>query len=121
MADGSQDVIRHALRVARERGFTTVELSFEDTQFEARLSPSDASEPRPAVAPDENPAEEPELGLVDITAPVVGFVRDAGEPLTVGQQVEKGNTVAVVASLGLANEVEAPVSGEIVEVLVESG
>jgi acetyl-CoA carboxylase biotin carboxyl carrier protein len=121
MADERLDVIRHALRVACEHGYTEVELDFDDTQFEAKLARVGACIEVPVSSTTVDAVETSEPGLIEITAPVVGFVKDNGGPLTVGQRVEKGDTVAVVAALGLANDVEAPESGEIVEVLVQDG
>ena len=121
MADDRLDVIRHALRVACEHGYTEVELNFDGTQFEAKLASvggrADSSATVAAIL-DEAP---PESGLIEITAPVVGYLKEGGQAMKVGQMVEKGAPVAVVAALGLANDVESPASGEIVEVLVAPG
>jgi len=52
-----------------------------------------------------------------VTAPMVGYYR-AGT-LEVGAKVKKGDIIAAVAALGLANDIEAPADGEIDEVFVE--
>ena len=37
-----------------------------------------------------------------------------------GRTVKKGEVVAIVAALGIANEIESKVSGDVVEVLVDT-
>ncbi len=106
--------MRHALTVARARGFAEVELTGEEGSFSARLDPLQAAA-RPASATTEV-SNEPQFG--EIKSSLVGFYRDAKEPLAVGRNVKKGEVVAIVAALGIANEVESKVTGEVVEVLV---
>lgn len=67
-----------------------------------------------------------EAGLVEITSPMVGtFYRSASpdSPAFVeeGGRVEKGKTVCIVEAMKLMNEIEAELSGTILEILVESG
>jgi acetyl-CoA carboxylase biotin carboxyl carrier protein len=119
MQDGHLEDIRHALKLARERGFCSVELEIDDTEFEARLEPSPL---RPASLPahrEEPGSAEEDPGIKSISASLVGYYRPAQKPLEVGMQVKKGDIVAVIAALGLANDVEASVAGEVVEVLVQ--
>jgi acetyl-CoA carboxylase biotin carboxyl carrier protein len=123
MAELDIDVIRHALRVARDRGFTEVELEVGDSVFEAKLgaAPSLASQaPAVSTAVVQGVASR-EDGLTSITSPVVGYLKEAGSALTIGRRVEKGEVVALVAALGLANDIESSASGEVVDVLVQPG
>ena len=62
-----------------------------------------------------------EPALLPIKANQVGYYRPAGKPLEVGLTVSKGDVVAVISALGLANDLESPVEGEVVEVLVADG
>lgn len=115
------DGIRHALTVARERGYAEVELEDGDLKFKAVLGSAPKRQPSSAVValpatPEEAEAAEP--GLEEIRSPLVGFFKPT-EPLVAGAAVEQGEVVGVVASLGdIPYSVESPVSGEIVEVLV---
>lgn len=123
MAELNADVIRHALRTAREYGFREVAIRAGDAQFRARLddAPVHFGE---ETAPDESvptSAVIPSSPYRDLTAPLVGYYREAASPLEVGKRVEKGDVVAVIAALGLANDVESPVAGEVVELLVANG
>jgi biotin carboxyl carrier protein len=108
------DLVRHALTVARARGFAEVEVSGKDGAFSARLDPISSG---PKATPQSlQAAAEPQTG--DIRSSLVGFYRHAKEPLAVGRIVSVGEVVAIVAALGIANEVESKVSGDVVEVLV---
>jgi acetyl-CoA carboxylase biotin carboxyl carrier protein len=116
MAELDLEVVRHALGVARKHGFAEVELALGDAAFHARLDPMPPSAAR-AIASET--ATEP--ALVDVKAPLVGYAREARVPLEVGQTVERGQVLAVIEALGLANDVESPAAGEVVEVLVVPG
>ena len=108
------DLVRHLLTVARTRGFAEVELSGEDGSFSARLDPVSGAA-RKSAATAALPSE-PEFG--EIRSSLVGFYRQAKDPLAVGRLVKVGEVVAIVAALGIANEVESKVNGEVTEVLV---
>lgn len=63
--------------------------------------------------------------IVEITSPMVGtFYRapapDAEPYVKVGDKVEEDTVVCIVEAMKLMNELEAEVSGEIVEILVEN-
>ncbi|MEL6776348.1 MAG: acetyl-CoA carboxylase biotin carboxyl carrier protein [Cyanobacteria bacterium J06597_16] len=82
----------------------------------------------PAVAPaapvvDSSPVVDP--SLVEITSPMVGtFYRSPApdEPSFVenGDRIQSGQTVCIIEAMKLMNELEAEVSGEIVDILVEN-
>ncbi|MCP9927129.1 acetyl-CoA carboxylase biotin carboxyl carrier protein [Cyanobium sp. CH-040] len=64
--------------------------------------------------------------LVEITAPMVATFYRApapGEPAFVelGSRIREGQTVCILEAMKLMNELEAEVSGEVVEILVENG
>lgn len=79
----------------------------------------------PAPAPSAAPlASEPKS--VDIVSPMVGtFYRAPGpdEPpyVDVGDRIRTGQTVCIIEAMKLMNELEAEVTGEILEVLVQNG
>jgi biotin carboxyl carrier protein len=115
MATLDPELVRHALSVARQHGFAEVELGIGDDSFAAKLDtmpPKIHGKPRPGGA-----ASEPELQT--IAATLVGYYRPTKPPLQIGQTVKKGDIVAIIAALGIANDVESKVAGEVVEVLVE--
>ena len=74
-----------------------------------------ASPPLPLVDP----------SLVEITSPMVGtFYRsptpDEASFVEVGDRIQAGQTVCIIEAMKLMNELEAEVSGEIVDILVEN-
>ena len=67
-----------------------------------------------------SPSAEPATpALIDVKSPCVGYFWAAGRPLAVGDSFEAGDIIASVSALGLANDVEAPATGTLVELLVE--
>jgi acetyl-CoA carboxylase biotin carboxyl carrier protein len=64
--------------------------------------------------------------FVDVVSPIVGtFYRSPApdEPpfVDVGSRIQKGQVVCIIEAMKVMNEIEAEVSGEIVEVLVQNG
>jgi biotin carboxyl carrier protein len=115
MSNLDLDLVKHALTVARTHGFAEVELVGGQDRFSARLELAVPSVGRPA-APETSPLANQEHGAIKAT--LVGYYRPAKNPLAPGMRVEKGDLVAIIAALGIANDVESTVSGEVMEVLV---
>lgn len=70
------------------------------------------------------PAAEVPMEGVPVKSPVVGTFYSASAPgaepfVTVGQQVKKGQTLCIVEAMKMMNEITAPVSGTITEILVK--
>lgn len=112
------DEIRHVLELARQNGFTEVEAALGDVGFSARLDRMPARLGPPAGELDAaiDPAS-PSERLAEIGAPCVGYFRPPDEQVAVGSSVELGQIVATITALGLDNDVESSVCGEVVEVL----
>jgi acetyl-CoA carboxylase biotin carboxyl carrier protein len=90
----------------------------------AMPAPVAAAPATPSVAPPAAPAVRSDL--VEITAPMVAtFYRSPapGEPsfVELGARINAGQTVCILEAMKLMNELEAEVSGEVVEILVENG
>ncbi|WP_017297206.1 acetyl-CoA carboxylase biotin carboxyl carrier protein [Nodosilinea nodulosa] len=90
-------------------------------------APPAAVEPAPPTAPAVPPVAPPGKGsdVISITSPMVGtFYRSPApeEPpfVGVGDRISAGQTVCIIEAMKLMNELEAEVSGEIVEILVEN-
>lgn len=112
------DLVRHALAAARRHGYAEVELGEGEATFSARLArlPKPKATPAP-VAGDANATK----AAGEIKASLVGYYREAKEPLAVGRTIRKGDSVATIEALGIVTDVTSKVEGEIVEVLVEPG
>ena len=80
---------------------------------------TEVAEPAPA-------AEEVRDDLISIVAPMVGTFYAAPSPeaasfAEVGKMVTQGQTVCIIEAMKLMNEIEAEISGRVVDVLVENG
>ncbi len=116
MPDLDSYLVRHALTVARESGYAEVSLSVDGASFSAVLEP--LKKPRRAASlPADGADAEPEVKFIKST--LVGYLQSLS--LVPGEEVAKGTVVAVVTALGLANDIESPVSGGVLEVLAKVG
>jgi acetyl-CoA carboxylase biotin carboxyl carrier protein len=88
--------------------------------------PSLVAEPVAVPSAPPPPAAASRSDLVEITAPMVATFYRApapGEPAFVelGSRIAVGQTVCILEAMKLMNELEAEVSGDVVEILVENG
>ena len=63
---------------------------------------------------------------VDITSPMVGTYYAAPAPdedpfVTIGDRINKGDTVCIIEAMKLMNEIEGEVTGQIMEISVQNG
>lgn len=97
------------------------------------VSPPVAQSPVPTltqIAPPTPPVSEPsppplEQKLEEIKSPMVGTFYRAPAPdeppfTEVGARIRVGDTVCIIEAMKLMNELEAEVSGEVVEILVDN-
>lgn len=78
--------------------------------------------PQAAAAPQAEPAKKG----TPITSPMVGTFYSAPSPdakpfVEVGKEVAKGDVVCIVEAMKLMNEIEAEVSGKVLEICVKDG
>ena len=132
-----QQALRELLEFLSGSDIQELKLEGDDFRLEVRrnlpapaavVMPASAVAPPDAVAPAAPPpaAAATRSDLVEIKAPMVGtFYRSPapGEPsfVEVGSKVSNGQTVCILEAMKLMNELEAELSGEIVEILVENG
>ena len=81
--------------------------------------------PSPTTEPTTSPNAEREKWL-EITSPMVGTFYRAPAPeeppfVDVGERIAKGDTVCIIEAMKLMNDIEAEVTGEIMEIVVENG
>ncbi len=91
-----------------------------------------APAPAPAAAVPASPSAPPPAApavrsdLLTITAPMVGTFYRSPAPgeapfVELGSRISAGQPVCILEAMKLMNELEAEVSGEVVEILVENG
>jgi acetyl-CoA carboxylase biotin carboxyl carrier protein len=80
----------------------------------------------PSLEPSPVPSIQIDKNWVDITSPMVGTFYRAPAPdepsfVEIGAKVRPGQTVCIIEAMKLMNELEAEISGEVMEILVENG
>ena len=84
-----------------------------------------AHQPPTASATAPTPPPSVDSNLVEITSPMVGTFYRSPAPeeaafVDLGDRIQTGQTVCIIEAMKLMNELEAEVSGEMVEMLVEN-
>ncbi|ACK64639.1 acetyl-CoA carboxylase, biotin carboxyl carrier protein [Rippkaea orientalis PCC 8801] len=79
--------------------------------------------PEPTEPPTPSPIEKK---WVEITSPMVGTFYRAPAPdeapfVSVGDRVSNGQTVCIIEAMKLMNEIEAELTGEVMEIVVDNG
>lgn len=91
-------------------------------QYTAAPAPAAAAAAAPAAAASQDPASLPGA----VTSPMVGTVYMQAEPgspafVTVGAQVNEGDTLLIIEAMKTMNHIPAPKSGTVKRILVEDG
>jgi acetyl-CoA carboxylase biotin carboxyl carrier protein len=84
-------------------------------------APQQATPAAPAA-----PKRDADPGYVDICSPIVGTYYQSPSPdspafIAVNDTIKKGDVLCIIEAMKLMNEIEAEISGTIVEILVENG
>lgn len=138
----SIDQMKELMRCVRDNNIGELLLETEGTKL--RIRGAVAKPPRVAVPASIPMAESPQLAAtpteslpaditaerqddaVYITSPLVGTFYPASGPdkdpfIKVGQMVKKGDTVFIVESMKVMNEIQSECDGIVDEILLESG
>lgn len=110
--------------ISLEDGEQAITLRKEITGVAAAPAVVPAAVPQVASAPAAKPAEVKKGKPV--TSPMVGTFYKAPSPdakafVEVGQTIKEGDVVCIVEAMKLMNEIEAEVSGKVVEICVTDG
>ena len=117
------------LTVRKEKGLVAVAPTSPPI-INAAPSPPPTAPPVAVASP--NPPETPATPAVDdkkwveVTSPMVGTFYSAPAPdedpfVSVGDRINKGDTVCIIEAMKLMNEIEGEVSGQIMEIAVQNG
>ncbi|BAU65127.1 acetyl-CoA carboxylase, biotin carboxyl carrier protein [Stanieria sp. NIES-3757] len=88
------------------------------------------SPPKSVVLPNSPPETSSTPAIdkkwVEITSPMVGTFYRAPAPeeppfVDTGERISKGQTVCIIEAMKLMNEIEAEISGQVMEILVQNG
>jgi acetyl-CoA carboxylase biotin carboxyl carrier protein len=124
-------LIRELAGLLEETGLTEIEVSDKEHRlrvarqpaaFAAALPAAPAAAAAAAPAEPQSPASHPGA----LKSPMVGTLYHAAEPgaspfVTVGAQVRKGQTVAIIEAMKTFNEIPSPRDGVVRQILVENG
>ena len=97
----------------------------QEVMLPAQAAPI-AADDAAAAAPPPPAAAASRCDLVEVKAPMVGTFYRSPAPgeapfVEVGSKISNGQAVCILEAMKLMNELEAEVSGEVVEILVENG
>ncbi len=126
------DVIRELAKLLDETGLTEIEYQRDGTSIRvARHASAPAGrawvvEAPPAPAPSAPAAADPAQHPGAVTSPMVGTAYLAPSPgakpfVDVGSQVKAGDTLIIIEAMKTMNQIPAPRSGTVTQVLVENG
>ncbi|MCB9777917.1 MAG: acetyl-CoA carboxylase biotin carboxyl carrier protein [Alphaproteobacteria bacterium] len=127
--------IEALLKLMQEYGVAEIGVEDESSRIELRMQGAAVAVAAPvAVAPVAAPvaAQSPAAPAapaddgVSVEAPMVGTFYRSSKPgarpfVEVGERVSKGQVLCIIEAMKLMNELEAEVSGTVVEILVENG
>lgn len=130
-----QDLIRELADLLKETDLSEIEIETDDLKLRvARQSSHVVSVPASsAAAPAATPAAAATAEPADaashpgaVPSPMVGTVYVAAEPgaspfISVGTQVTEGQTVLIVEAMKTMNQIPAPRSGTVKQILIEDG
>lgn len=124
-----EDAIRQLAKLMEETGLTELEISEGETTIRAakHAAPAYAMAAAPAAgapaAAAPTAANEPPKDA--ITAPMVGTVYLAASPgaanfVSVGDNVNAGDTLLIIEAMKVMNPIKAPKSGTVKQILVDN-
>ena len=109
---------------------TTNEIINDDIKSDVDTNPTNVS-PQQNIIEDneEQKNEEPiisDVNAIDVKAPLVGTYYSSPKPdsppfVSVGDKVNKGDTICIIEAMKIFNEIESDISGVVTEICVENG
>jgi len=130
------EAIRALAAILAETGLTEIEIGEKDSRIRVARAPAPILYPGPAstdTAPKPAALPAPAAMIMDLTnhpgavlSPMVGVAYLSPEPgspayVTVGQSVTAGQTLLLIEAMKTFNQIKAPKSGTVAQVLVASG
>lgn len=119
--------IRKYANLMSELGLTGLEVTENDRVVRLERNPApQTTAPVQTVQVGDVPQSAANEDLIEITSPMVGVfyaapAEDADPYVQVGDRVKKGQTLCIVESMKLMNEIVAETDGQIVEICAQNG
>ena len=117
------------LTVRKDKGLVAVAPTAVSPQITEAVPSPPPTTPVAVATSTPEPSATPSVDdkrWVDVTSPMVGTFYSAPAPdedpfVSVGDGITKGDTVCIIEAMKLMNEIEAEVSGQIMEIVVQNG
>jgi acetyl-CoA carboxylase biotin carboxyl carrier protein len=129
-----EGLIRRLSELLEETGLSEIEYEAEGQRVrvarnnQAALAPAGAPMPGAPCRPDaaDRAAEREAVPTNAVTAPMVGTVYVAAEPgappfVSVGDDVEQGQTLVIVEAMKVMNPIPSPRAGTVKRILIQDG
>ena len=112
------------VKIILRRASATALISPQNAQ--PGLEPAVKAAPQTVNTASVVPKDESKSGLIESRSPIVGTFYQSSSPdappfVAVNDTIKKGDVLCIIEAMKLMNEIEAEVSGTIVEILVENG
>lgn len=130
------DKVKEFIELAKDNGLAELKYESKDEKISVKLpvansvvaaAPvvSQVSASPAAVAPVASTQTASDAGLIEIKSPFVGTFYRSSSPeaapyVKQGQRIGNGDVLCIIEAMKIMNEIEAEVSGEIVEICVEN-
>jgi len=129
------DIIKELIDELGKTGIDKLNLETKEFKLSLERSPITYAAPAPApqvqisnaiqAAPCPEPAPEKPCGIM-VDSPIVGVFYSSASPdnpplVKVGQQVKKGDTLFIIESMKLMNEITSEYDGTVTEIIAENG
>jgi len=129
------DLIRQLAQLLEETGLTEIEFERDGERVRVARSLQSAAPlavpmPVPAATAQQDPAESGPADLTGhpglVTSPMVGTAYAAPQPgdrpfVEIGSRITAGQTLLIIEAMKTMNQIPAPRSGTVVQILVEDG
>jgi acetyl-CoA carboxylase biotin carboxyl carrier protein len=127
------EAIRALARLLEETGLTEIAVEQDGASIRVARNPGNAPRPRPAELPIAGPGAGPAAAPIEtaqhpglVASPMVGTAYRAPQPgarpfVEVGSEVKAGETLIIIEAMKTMNQIPAPRSGTVIQILVEDG
>jgi len=132
--DVDHELIHELAQLLEETGLTEIAIEQDGLSIRvARNSGAAVPRSRAVELPTPVPTAVPVAGIIDpaqhpglVASPMVGTAYRAAEPgarplVDVGSQVKAGETLIIIEAMKTMNQIPAPRSGTVIQILVEDG
>lgn len=113
--------IEQLLRLLQQSDASELEIETDRWRLRAKRQVTTVMETLPAIIASSPEPSPPKPKSEWVRAPLVGFFQSRPKPLQVGDTIRQGEVACLIKVMGLLNEVQSPVNGHVVEVLIEDG